>query len=201
MHVLQPPLGFRTVLLRFYGVKIQLKPVSETAACASVRVASSGNEKPVPGYAAAQESELCWRSCTGWAQGANGSGIQRAPRLSQYGNNAALRMVQVDQQCFGDPMTMGRVKALELNCACPEPWNGSLVFSVGNCSGDTDGAVASVHLCAKRGKKKRKQPKLIFIRKLDANRKMADCKTKTLPFAVYLPSFHPPPPLKIALRI
>lgn len=30
--------------------------------------------------------------------------------------------------------------------------------------------------------------------KLDANRKMADCKTKTLPFAVYLPSFHLPSP-------
>lgn len=35
--------------------------------------------------------------------------------------------------------------------------------------------------------------------KLDANRKMADFKTKTLPFAVYLPSFHPPPP-KIAFQ-
>lgn len=36
--------------------------------------------------------------------------------------------------------------------------------------------------------------------KLDANRKMADCKTKTLPFAVYLPSFHLLPP-KIALQV
>lgn len=87
-HVLQPLLGFRLVLLRFYGVKIQIKHALEMAACASVCMASSGNDKP------AQESELCWRSCTGWAQGTNGASIQIAPLPSQRSNNAIFHLMQ-----------------------------------------------------------------------------------------------------------
>lgn len=42
---------------------------------------------------------------------------------------------------------------------------------------------------------------LLFVNLLLTGRWLIDCKTKTLPFTVHLPSFHPPPPPpKIALH-